>query len=810
MKQLVIIFLASFYLLSLNAQNTYPSIVDSRDKTPITSASLVILDSLNNIIATGLTNEQGQCIIKGGNKNNYNSLQISCIGYSTRIIPYHIASVKDTICLDAIHTELAGIVVKAKQSSFVKLSPGMFCYEIEKDSDALKRSTFDVMYKVPLLIVSQKSGITAESGKNIIYELNGMRNPIFNGDITKVLQALKASSLKRIEVNALPGLQYGLNTIVVNFVTKGHLEGVLGNITTKVSDQNWNSSLFCLTKYKNFAISMNYQNIWDYGHARLQDIEETRDESQLYYFSNKTVSSDGFKSNGHSLEMSTSYEASNTTLLNFYGRIILNSLSNPHENTQENATVYKKDGALSYAYARSSHRLFKNTEYDATISMEHSFVKNLMLNGKLYIGYNFYNRPYRQITTSNYEHLDSLYLSKETLNEFYNYIETENLNAPIHTFEANVWHKIGLNHRITLGGKYVVRPQSTDRFLQKYLLSPNPNHPKDSISSFYDHNQQVATIYGSYSYSANKVKLDLGIRYEYQKDKLTHSGNMEIFKKSFSNVLPSVDFAYQPKDNLSMEVSYAMNVERPNIAVLDPYIDQTMPLQLSYGNKDLKPENSNVITFTINRKIKRYTLITSLNHTVTDKIILNYQYLDNQILHNTTGNLGKKNTTCLYHSFSGRVSRRMYARLMQSLSYTDYDASVIGSHQYGWAYFVKAFVEYELPKDYYVNMEGSYHTKSILLQGRGYESYYYSLSLSKYCFNNNLRLSISADNFFHVYKTNHVSKFTNGCSSVINTRNYQALVMFNATFSFGSLKAKVKKTDKRIQRDNDIKYNYDE
>lgn len=808
MKQLIVIFLSIFQFLSMEAQELNTCIVDSKDKTPISSATLVILDSLNNIIATGMTNEQGKCMIKGMKKKDFYSIQISCIGYSTKCISFY--DVKDTICLDATHTELDGIVINAKQPSFVKLSPGMFSYEIEKDPDAFKKSTFDVMYKIPLLVVSKNSGISAEGAKNIIYELNGMRDPIFYGDITKVLQALRASSLKRIEVKTQPGIQYGQNTIVVNFVTKGHLEGILGSITTKVTDRNWNNSLFYLTKNKNFTISLTYQNIWDYEHSRTQDIGEIRDESQQYHLSNKTVCSDGFKSDGHSMEMSTSYEASNTTLLNFYGRIILNSLSNPHENTQENVTVNQKNGALSYAYTRYNHRLFKNTEYDATVSMEHSFVRNLILDGKMYVGYNFYNRPYRQITTSRYEHIDSLYLSKEMQNEFYNYIETEKLTAPVHTFEANIWHNIGLNHRVTFGGKYVMRPQSTDRFLQRYQLSPNVSYPKDSISSFYNHNQQVAIIYGSYGYSAKKLKFDVGVRYEYQKDKLTHSGNMETFKKSFSNVLPSVEFACQPKDNWSMEVSYAMTVERPNIAVLDPYIDQTIPLQLSYGNKDLKPENSNIFSFTINHKIKRYTLITALSHTLTDKIILNYQYLDNQILHNTTGNLGKKNTTRLYQSLSGRVFARMYARFMHSLSYTDYNASAIDSHQYGWAYFVKGFVEYELPRDYYVNMEGSYQTKSILLQGRGYESFYYSLSFSKYCLNNQLRLTLSADNFFHAHKINHVSKFTNNCSLITNTKNYQALFMFNATLSFGSLKARVKKTDKRILRDNDIKSDYDE
>lgn len=75
---------------------------------------------------------------------------------------------------------------------------------------------------------------------------------------------------------------------------------------------------------------------------------------------------------------------------------------------------------------KKNHRLFKNTEYDATISFEHSFVKSYVLNGKFYLGYNFYNRPYTQTTSSIYEKIDTLGLGNMSFNAFYNYVEKKN------------------------------------------------------------------------------------------------------------------------------------------------------------------------------------------------------------------------------------------------------------------------------------------------------------------------------------------------------------------------------------------------
>lgn len=801
----LIILSLVFSVVYVEAQSTYPCVIDSKDGSPIPSVSLLFLDSLQNVTATGITDIHGMSVIKGNYKKNSNSLHLSCVGYVSRSIS--LLALKDTITLEPTHVNLEKVEVVAMRP-LIKLSPGMFTYEVSNDSSAQNKSTLDVMHKVPLLIVSANNGISAENGKSIVYELNGMRDPLLKGDVMTIFQALKASNLKRIEVNTQPGLQYGSNIIVVNIVTKGRLEGLLGTLCTRVADESMSNSIFGLTKNKNLTVSLNYQNIWDYGHSRTNESKEIREQSSLFYQTDRSLHFDGFKSNKHSVEFSSSYETNNTTLINLYGRVILSNFSNPHENSREETVTYQENGALSYSYVKKNHRLFKNTEYDATISFEHSFVKNYVLNGKFYLGYNFYNRPYWQTTTSTYEKIDTLNLKDMSLNAFYNYVEKENRNSPVHTFEASFWHNITKGQRITLGGKLVLRPQYNERNLQKTLLG-NALGQKEDEESFYKHDQQVANLYGSYEISSSKGKLNAGLRYEYQKDKLLHSDSNHNLRKHFSNLLPSLSLAYQSSDNMSMELSYDMSVSRPNISVLDPYVDYTTPLQLTYGNTDLKPENTNSVAFTINQRIKRYTLITSLSYAATDRLILNYQYIDKNMLHNTTGNIGKKNDLMLYNSLSGRLSRKVYARLMQSMSYVDYSAPKIDCKQHGWIYFVRGFMEYELPKGCYLNIEGSYRSKSILLQGRGDDKYYYSVYLSKYYFNNKLKLMLSADNFFNIHKINETEKATNNYTVKSYDKYYKASFMFSAILRLGKLKARVKETDKTIQRDTDIKYNYD-
>lgn len=62
----------------------------------------------------------------------------------------------------------------------------------------------------------------------------------------------------------------------------------------------------------------------------------------------------------------------------------------------------------------------------------------------------------------------------------------------------------------------MLRPQSNERSLLKSSLA-NKQEFLGNDDSAYNHTQQVANLYGSYAISSRKLKLDLGLRYEYQK-----------------------------------------------------------------------------------------------------------------------------------------------------------------------------------------------------------------------------------------------------------------------------------------------------
>lgn len=59
----LIILSLVFSVVYVEAQSTYPCVVDSKDGTPIPSVSLLFLDSLQNVTATGITDIHGMSAI---------------------------------------------------------------------------------------------------------------------------------------------------------------------------------------------------------------------------------------------------------------------------------------------------------------------------------------------------------------------------------------------------------------------------------------------------------------------------------------------------------------------------------------------------------------------------------------------------------------------------------------------------------------------------------------------------------------------------------------------------------------------------
>ena len=138
-----------------------------------------------------------------------------------------------------------------------------------------------------------------------------------------------------------------------------------------------------------------------------------------------------------------------------------------------------------------------------------------------------------------------------------------------------------------------------------------------------DYDQHVGNFYGGYVFKYNSMTAKGGVRLEYTfNDGLSKNpgGNLEFKNRQF-NVVPYVNLMWSLKKGNSVSFSYTQRLNRPGINYLNPYVDNTDPMSISYGNPDLKTVKRNSFSFSYRKSSQRWSLGLNLSSSFTSNNI---------------------------------------------------------------------------------------------------------------------------------------------------------------------------------------------
>jgi ferric enterobactin receptor len=176
----------------------------------------------------------------------------------------------------------------------------------------------------------------------------------------------------------------------------------------------------------------------------------------------------------------------------------------------------------------------------------------------------------------------------------------------------------------------------------------NPNR-----SNLFNYNQDVVSAYGTYGFAASKkVNFKLGARVEDTRIKGTfeqqQSENSGV-KQHYTNVLPNMSVSYQPqnpkKPGETVRVAYSQRIQRPQIFFLNPFVNASDTLNISYGNPDLNPELTHSVELNYTTFIKGSVLNMSAYMRRTNKAIETVRFIDaNGVNNQTFRNIGRNAT----------------------------------------------------------------------------------------------------------------------------------------------------------------------
>ena len=695
----------------------------------------------------------------------------------------------DTLYIKENATMLKGVEIVA-QKPLVKMEVDKMSYNVAEDEDSKSYTVLDMLRKVPMVTVDGQDNITVNGSSSFKVYVDGMPSVMFSSNPSMVFKSMPATAVKSIEVVTNPGAKYdaegaaGVLNIVMNKQNPQaaqSLNGYNGTVRASAGTKQLGGSVFINGQQGKFSYSANVMTSYNKPGSTKTETEQIQanGNSQLMTSDNdlKTPFTMGSLSLGYQID----------------------SMSTLNLTAQVNSMSMKTAGTSM----TTINGLSNNFSYGSTTDMKNS---RTSFNGSLDYQ-RFFNQDHTKSLALTYQ-LDYNPTKSEMTNRFNTQSMTmdltdrysENKNKTMsHTFQLDYTMPLATGHTLSLGSKLQLHDATADsKYYLKSVYDP-------SSSSEYEYKNSILAGYGEYAGNFNKFGVKAGLRYEYTWQNVEyHLGNGEDFKKDYGTLVPSASLQYTISQGSNLGLTYNMRISRPGISYLNPYVDKSNPIALTYGNPELDVEKSHNLSLVYNLFTPKLMVNLNLHHNFVDNAISQYSFYDSDNLLNTTyGNIVQRHQTGLNGYVNYLVTKNTRLFFNGSLNYLDLKSDALEQNNSGWTFNAMVGLQQTLPWNLKLSAFAITSTKSYTLQGWSGGFNLLTASLSKSLLKDKLNLSVSAMMGLNSGGKLNIESDTKGkdFTTHTNVRVPISGVTFTVSYTFGNSKVKTKQHVKRVQDD---------
>ena len=695
----------------------------------------------------------------------------------------------DTLYIKESATMLKGVEIVA-QKPLVKMEVDKMSYNVAEDEDSKSYTVLDMLRKVPMVTVDGQDNITVNGSSSFKVYVDGMPSVMFSSNPSMVFKSMPATAVKSIEVVTNPGAKYdaegaaGVLNIVMNKQNPQaaqSLNGYNGTVRASAGTKQLGGSVFINGQQGKFSYSANVMTSYNKPGSTKTETEQIQanGNSQLMTSDNdlKTPFTMGSLSLGYQID----------------------SMSTLNLTAQVNSMSMKTAGTSM----TTINGLNNNFSYGSTTDMKNS---RTSFNGSLDYQ-RFFNQDHTKSLALTYQ-LDYNPTKSEMTNRFNTQSMTmdltdrysENKNKTMsHTFQLDYTMPLATGHTLSLGSKLQLHDATADsKYYLKSVYDP-------SSSSEYEYKNSILAGYGEYAGNFNKFGVKAGLRYEYTWQNVEyHLGNGEDFKKDYGTLVPSASLQYTISQGSNLGLTYNMRISRPGISYLNPYVDKSNPIALTYGNPELDVEKSHNLSLVYNLFTPKLMVNLNLHHNFVDNAISQYSFYDSDNLLNTTyGNIVQRHQTGLNGYVNYLMTKNTRLFFNGSLNYLDLKSDALEQNNSGWTFNAMVGLQQTLPWNLKLSAFAITSTKSYTLQGWSGGFNLLTASLSKSLLKDKLNLSVSAMMGLNSGGKLNIESDTKGkdFTTHTNVRVPISGVTFTVSYTFGNSKVKTKQHVKRVQDD---------
>ena len=620
--------------------------------------------------------------------------------------------------------------------------------------------------------------------------VDGLPNVMFSSNPSMVFKSMPATAVKSIEVVTNPGAKYdaegaaGILNIVMNKQNPQaaqSMNGYNGTVRASVGNKQLGGSVFINGQQGKFSYSANVMTSYNKPGNTTTETEQVQENGATQLLTSENDLKTPFTMGNLTL----GYQIDSMSVLNLTAQV--NSMN--IKTTGTSLTTLSGYGN-DFSYGSTTEMKNKRTSFSGSLDYQRFFnqdhTKSLALT---------YQLNYSPAKT---EMTNSFNVVSDYIDLTDRYSDNKN-NTTSHTFQVDYTTPIGKGQTLSLGGKLQLHDATADsKYYLKGVYDP-------TSSSDYEYKNSILAGYGEYAGNFNKLGVKAGLRYEYTwQDVEYHLGNGEDFKKTYGTLVPTASLQYTLSQGSNLGLTYNMRISRPGITYLNPYVDKTNPIALTYGNPELDVEKSHNFSLVYNLFNPKLMVNLNLHHNFMDNAIAQYSFYDsNNLLNTTYGNVVKSHQTGLsgYVNYLATKNTRLFFN--GGLNYTDMRSDVLAQSNSGWTANAMIGLQQTLPWDLKLSAFAITSTKSYSLQGWNGGFNLLTGSLSKSLLKDKLTLSVSGVVGLNKGGKLNIESRSSGKDFTSHTNVKVPIygVTFTVSYTFGNSKIRAKQHTNRVQDD---------
>ena len=800
MKQVRVLFAAIVMMMTsqvMMAQTTVKGVLMDEtlgEAEPFATVRVFKAGKTQKPVAMFLTNENGEFKQEVKGKGRFD-IVFSSIGKEdlkqTVTLGQENPLDMGTLYIKENATMLKGVEIVA-QKPLVKMDVDKMSYNVAEDEDSKSNTVLDMLRKVPMVTVDGQDNISVNGSSSFKVYVDGMPNAMFSSNPSMVFKSMPATAVKSIEVVTNPGAKYdaegaaGILNIVMNKQNPQaaqSLNGYNGTVRASAGTKQLGGSVFINGQQGKFSYSANVMTSYNKPGNTTTETEQiqTNGNSQLLTSDNdlKTPFTMG--------SLTMGYQIDSMSVLNLTAQV--NSMSMKTTGTSM-TTMSGPAYGDGFSYGSSTDMKNSRTSFNGSLDYQR-----------------FFNRDHTQSLALTYQleyspaktEMTNLFNTQSTIMDLTNrYSESKNKTTS-HTFQVDYTMPIATGQTLSLGGKLQLHDATADsKYYLKDVYDP-------SSSSDYEYKNSILAGYGEYAGNFNKVGVKAGVRYEHTwQDVEYHLGNGEDFKKNYGSLVPTASLQYTLSQGSNLGLTYNMRISRPGISYLNPYVDKTNPIALSYGNPELDVEKNHNVSLVYNLFTPKLMVNLNLHHNFVDNAISQYSFYDAEGLLNTTyGNIVKRHQTGLNGYVNYLMTKNTRIFFNGGLNYTDLRSSALDQSNSGWTANAMVGLQQTLPWDLKLSAFAITSTKSYTLQGWSGGFNLLTASVSKSLLKDKLTIGVQGILGLNKGGKLNIESESRGkdfvSRSTIKVPIYG--VTFTVSYTFGNSKVKAKQHTSRVEND---------